>query len=75
MNSKPRDTGGEFSGTATTVIWVAAKGPITVAKARPAASNDREQTANSGFVTSVPRDRVHTPCSTAEHAFWPQHLT
>ncbi len=27
------------------------------------------------FRSSVPRDRVHTPCSTAGCAFWPKHPT
>jgi len=27
------------------------------------------------FRSSVPRDRVHTPCSTAECAVWQQHPT
>jgi len=75
MNSKPKDTGGEFSGPLSLVIQVAAEGPRTVAEASPPAADAHEQMANSEFATSVPKDRVHTPCSTAERAFWPQHPT
>ncbi len=55
MDSKPRDTGGEFTGWASAGQQRAAKGSRTDAEASLSAFNTHEQTANSEFATSVPR--------------------
>ena len=60
MESKPTDTGGEFSGPLPLIILVAAEGPRTVAEASPPAADAYEQMANSEFATSVPTFRFHT---------------
>ncbi len=60
MNSKPRDTGGEFTGATPSGPQVAAKGPRMALKARLPTFAAHEQTGNSEFATSVPRDRFHT---------------
>jgi len=61
MESKPRDTGGEFSGPLPLVVLVTAERPRMVAEASPPAADAHEQMANSEFATSIPRYRVAAP--------------
>jgi len=53
MESKPRDTGGEFTGWDSAGQRGAAKGSKTDAEASLSAFNAHEQTANFEFATSV----------------------